>query len=270
VVNDLGGSVRGEGVDPQPARAVVDEIAGAGGTAVADTNDIATAAGAGALIDLAVERFGRIDILVNNAGIMRWARFPDVSDDDFEAHLAVHLVGSFHTARAAWPHMVERAYGRIVNTTSAGVFGLPTNTSYAAAKGGVVGLTRSLAAAGATVGIRANLVAPAAMTRMAGSRAAPERRGADGSDGDKGMSPDLVAPMVAYLAHEDCPVTGEIYAAGAGRFARIFLASTSGYLCEGEPMIEDVARGWSAINDETGAYQPTDLLDWSARFTGHL
>jgi len=261
VVNDLGGSIEGEGEDREPAHITATEINDVGGTAVADTNDIASAAGAQALIDGAIERFGRLDVLVNNAGIMRWARFPGVSDDDFQAHLAVHVGGSFLTARAAWPHMVEQGYGRIVMTASAGMFGLPTNTSYATAKGGVVGLTRSLNTAGAKHGIKVNVIAPAAMTRMAGSQ----------SEDDMGMSPDLVAPMVAYLAHEDCPVSGEIYAAGAGRFARIFIASTPGYLQVGsDPTIEDVADHWAAINDETGYYLPTDLTDWSTRFTAHL
>ena len=105
-------------------------------------------------------------------------------------------------------------------TTSTGLFGLPNNLAYATAKGGVIGLTRSLATAGAAHGIKVNLIAPAALTRMAGAAA---RRPPE-------MSPDLVAPMVAFLAHEDCPVSGEIYAAGAGRFARIFIASTEGYV----------------------------------------
>jgi NAD(P)-dependent dehydrogenase (short-subunit alcohol dehydrogenase family) len=261
VVNDLGSSMAGDGADDGPAVAVVDEIRAAGGTATPDTHDISTATGAQALVDGAVEQFGHVDILVNNAGIMRWARFPDVSDDDFEAHLAVHTEGSFHTARAAWPAMAERGYGRIVMTASAGMFGLADNTSYAAAKGGVVGLARSLNVAGRKVGIKVNVIAPAAMTRMAGSQ----------SDDDMGMPPHLVAPLVAYLAHEDCPVSGEIYAAGAGRFSRIFIASTPGYLqTDADPTIEDVADHWSAINDEAGYVVPASLRDWSAAFTEHL
>jgi NAD(P)-dependent dehydrogenase (short-subunit alcohol dehydrogenase family) len=262
VVNDLGGSIAGEGTDTGPAHDTVAEIDGAGGTAVADTNDVSTAAGAEALVAGAVERFGRLDVLVNNAGIMRWARFPSVSDEDLAAHLAVHTLGSFHTARAAWPHLAGQGHGRIVMTTSAGMFGHPANTSYATAKGGVVGLTRSLATAGGKAGIKVNLIAPAAMTRMAGPGA---------EDDDRGMSPDLVAPMVAYLAHEDCPVTGEIYAAGAGRFARVFIASTPGWLQrDGAPTVEDVAAHWAEINDESGYTLPTDLTDWSATFTAHL
>jgi hypothetical protein len=155
-------------------------------------------------------------------------------------------------------------------TTSSGLFGLPNNLSYATAKGGVIGLTRSLSVAGAAHGIRANCIAPAAFTRMAGQPAA----GTDSTGGGAGsvqMSPDLVAPMVAFLAHEDCPVSGEIYAAGFGRFARIFIASTEGYVSETpEPTIEDVARNWAAINDESGYYVPADLIAWSAAFMAHL
>ena len=256
----------GVGADAGPASAVAGEIVAAGGAAIADTNDVAVPTGAQALIEAAVEQFGRIDILVNNAGIMRWAGLPEVDIDDLERHLAVHLEGSFNTVRAAWPHLVEQGYGRIVNTTSSGIFGLPNNLSYAAAKGGVIGLTRSLATAGAAHGITVNLIAPAAMTRMAG----PSGEEPDAPDSGP-MSSDLVAPMVALLAHEDCPVTGEIYAAGAGRFARIFIASTPGYLhTDGAPTVEDVASHWTAINDETGYDVPADLMAWSAAFTAHL
>jgi NAD(P)-dependent dehydrogenase (short-subunit alcohol dehydrogenase family) len=262
VVNDLGASTGGSGSDAGPAADAVEEIVAAGGEAVADTSDIGTAAGAQALVDQVIDRFGRVDVLVNNAGIIRWAGMPEADEDNLARHLAVHVGGSFHTTRAAWPHMVDQAYGRIVMTTSAGIFGLPNNTSYATAKGAVIGLTRSLTAAGAQHGIKVNLIAPAAMTRMAGrasAEATPE------------MAPDLVAPMVALLAHEDCPVSGEIYAAGAGRFARIFVAMTPGYVHAGSmPTVEDVVANWALINDETGYGIPADLADWSATFLAHL
>ncbi len=236
------------------------DIIGAGGTAVADTHDVSTVDGADALVATAVDRFGRIDIVINNAGVIRWAGPPEVDADNLALHLAVHVGGSFNTARAAWPHMVGQAYGRIVMTTSTGLLGLPTNTSYATAKGGVVGLTRSLATAGAPRGIAVNMIAPGAMTRMAGP----------GSD-DPRMAPGLVAPMAAFLAHESCPVTGELYTAGFGRFARLFIGSTPGYVAtDGEPTIEDVADHWEAINDETGYTVPADLMTWSAAFMAHL
>jgi NAD(P)-dependent dehydrogenase (short-subunit alcohol dehydrogenase family) len=211
------------------------------------------------VVDGALSRFGRIDILINNAGIIRWAGFPQADEDNLARHLAVHTVGSFNTARAAWPHMYKAKYGRIVMTTSSGIFGLPNNTSYATAKAAVIGLTRSLAVAGASHDIKVNLIAPAAMTRMAGSDPSPD------------MAPELVAPMAAYLAHEDCPVSGEMYSAGAGRFARLFIAETPGYVHPAtEVRIEDVAQHWQAINDETGYSVPADLLSWSAAFLSHL
>jgi NAD(P)-dependent dehydrogenase (short-subunit alcohol dehydrogenase family) len=260
VVNDLGGSMEGIGADDGPAGEVTGEITAAGGSALADTSDVATVDGAEAVVDAAVARFGRLDILVNNAGIIRWAGFPEADQENLARHLAVHTVGSFNTARAAWPHMLAETYGRIVMTTSSGVFGLPNNTSYATAKAAVIGLTRSLATAGAAHGIKVNLIAPAAMTRMAG-----------GVADSMPMSPDLVAPMVAFLAHEACPVSGEIYSAGAGRFARMFIASTQGYVhAAPEPTIEDIARNWEEINDETGYYIPADLTSWSATFLAHL
>jgi NAD(P)-dependent dehydrogenase (short-subunit alcohol dehydrogenase family) len=262
VVNDLGGTIDGRGADREPAAAVVAEIVDAGGVALADGNDVADEQGAGALIEAALERFGRVDALINNAGIMRWARFPDVAAEDFDRHLAVHARASFLTARAAWPHMVDQRYGRIVMTTSSGMLGLANNTSYATAKAGVIGLTRSLAVAGAAHGIAANLVAPAAFTRMAGP--------ATDESMPVQMAPELVAPLVAYLAHEACPVSGEMYAAGAGRFARMFLASTPGYVQTGSPTVEDIATHWTEINDEAGYTVPRDLVDWSAAFTEHL
>jgi NAD(P)-dependent dehydrogenase (short-subunit alcohol dehydrogenase family) len=259
VVNDLGGSIEGTGADAGPASAVAGEITGAGGVAMADTSDVATSTGAQALVEGALSNFGHLDVVINNAGIMRWAGPPEVDEHNLTAHLAVHTIGSFNVTRAAWPHMMERTYGRIVMTTSSGVFGLKNNTSYATAKAAVIGLTRSLAVAATKHGIRVNLIAPAAMTRMAGDGDAPE------------MAPDLVAPMAAYLAHESCPANGEMYAAGAGRFARIFLATTPGYVHPGAAVtIEDVADHWADINDEAGYSVPKDLRDWSARFLSHL
>jgi NAD(P)-dependent dehydrogenase (short-subunit alcohol dehydrogenase family) len=250
VVNDLGGSIQGLGADAGVASAIADE------------NDVAAPSGAQALIDAAVDNFGRLDILVNNAGIMQWAGFPEVDLESVERHLAVHVLGSFNTTRAAWPHMVGQGYGRIVMTTSSGIFGLPKNLSYATAKGGVIGLTRSIATMSAAHGIKVNLIAPAAMTRMAGP-------GADPDDTTSPMAPGQVAPLVAFLAHEACPVNGEMYTAGAGRFARIFIASTPGYVAA-EPTIEDVAEHWDEINDVEGYVIPRDLPDWSTSFLAHL
>jgi NAD(P)-dependent dehydrogenase (short-subunit alcohol dehydrogenase family) len=252
--------MEGVGADAGPASTVVAEIVAAGGMAVADTHDVTSEEGGQALVDTAVGEFGRLDVVINNAGIIRWASFPEADADNLARHLAVHVGGSFHTTRAAWSHMVDQGYGRVVMTTSTGMLGLPANTSYATAKAAVIGLTRSLSTAGVRHGIKVNLIAPAATTRMGG----------EGS-GAPVMAPELVAPMAAFLAHESCPVSGEIYAAGAGRFARMFIASTVGYVHGGtEPTMEDIARNWATINDETGYYVPTGLIDWSTTFLAHL
>jgi NAD(P)-dependent dehydrogenase (short-subunit alcohol dehydrogenase family) len=249
----------GEGADDGPASDVVAEIVDAGGDAISDSNDVSTEGGAAGLVATATDRFGRIDVVVNNAGIMRWAGMPDVDERDLAVHWDVHVAGAFNTTRAAWPHLVEQGYGRVVMTTSSGVFGLPNNVAYAAAKGGVIGLTRSLATAGAEHGIGVNAIAPGAFTRMAGKGEAPPA-----------MTPELVAPMAVYLAHEDCPVNGEIYAAGFGRFARVFIAQAEGYVASAGASVEDVAAHWDAINDETCYVVPVDLPDWSATFMAHL
>ena len=260
VVNDLGGSAAGDGTDAGPAQSVVEEIRAAGGAAVPDTHDVATPAGGQAIVDAAIEHFGRVDILVNNAGIIRWGGLPEVDLANLERHLAVHLIGSFNTTRAAWPHFVEQGYGRVVLTTSSGLFGLDNNLSYASAKAALVGLARSAKLAGEPYGIKVNLIAPAAQTRMAGGE--PEGRSI--------LPSDAVAPMVAVLAHESCPVSGEIYTAGGGRFARLFIASTEGYVhADGPATPEDVAANWAAINDETGYFVPADLMAWSGSFLKH-
>ena len=268
VVNDLGGSMAGEGSDVKPAQSVVDEITATGGSAVADPNDVSTQAGAEAIIRSALDAFGRIDVVVNNAGIIKYGGLPDVDLESVERHLDVHLLGSFNTMRAAWPHFLEQGYGRVVLTTSCGMLGLDNNLGYAAAKSGMIGLARSAKLAGEPHGIKVNLIAPAAITRMAGS-------GDDAPTSAESTMPPMpseaVAPMVAYLAHESCPVSGEIYTAGAGRFGRLFLASTEGYLQQDRPAtIEDIAENWIAINDEAGYSVPTDLMDWTGSFLKHL
>jgi NAD(P)-dependent dehydrogenase (short-subunit alcohol dehydrogenase family) len=264
VVNDLGGSMDGRpggsgGEEGGPAATVVTEIEDAGGSAIADTSDVATEDGADALIAAAVGHFGRLDALVANAGIMRWATFPDVPADDLEAHLQVHVAGSFFPARSAWPHLVAQGGGRIVLTTSTGLLGLPGNTAYGIAKGGVIGLARSLALAGREPGIKVNCIAPAATTRMAAGGRGPE------------LPPEQVAPMVAYLAHEQCPVSGEILTAGGGRFARLFVGATPGWVhSRGNPSPEDVADRWTEIVDTSDHSVPADLVEWSSGFLAHL
>lgn len=218
---------------------------------VTHPGDVADPAVAQGLVDAALSSHGRVDALINNAGNMAWATMPEVDLAALELHLRVHVVGSFNTIHAAWPHMVAAGYGRVVNTTSAGVFGLKGNLAYATAKGALIGMTRTLAVEGAAHDIKVNAVAPAAATRLGGDV------------DDPAMAPELAAPMVAQLAHADCPVSGEMYTAGGGRFARLFLASTDG------AVTDDVVGAWDAINDEAGYFVPTDLMDWSATYLRH-
>ncbi|ROO87429.1 NAD(P)-dependent dehydrogenase (short-subunit alcohol dehydrogenase family) [Actinocorallia herbida] len=267
VVNDLGGTKEGEGSDRGPANDVVAEITAKGGTAVADTSDVGSEQGCHALVDTAVAEFGRVDIIVNNAGISRFATFPEADADNLERTLDVHLRGTWHTTRAAWPHMVKQGYGRVITTTSTGMFGLPDNLAYATAKGALIGFTRSLAMEAAKHGILVNCLAPNAITRPSTSAAKPNITTTPQDEAQlQAMRTELVAPMMAYLAHEDCQVNGEILVAGARRFARWFLAVTPGHATEGDPTIEDIAEHWAEINDQTGYYIPENLYDWAGRF----
>ena len=220
VVNDPGGDLSGDGADAGPADAVVREIASAGGEATASTDSVATPAGGKAIIDTALDRYGRIDILVHNAGIVRRASLKQMSYDDFEAVLDVHLRGAFHVVRPAFPVMCDAGYGRIVLTSSiGGLYGNHEVANYAVAKAGLIGLSNVAAIEGAAEGVTSNVIVPAAVTRMA--------EGIDTSAYPP-MGPELVAPVVGWLAHESCSVTGEILVALAGRVARAVVAETPG------------------------------------------
>lgn len=220
VVNDPGVSMAGDGSDVGPAQQVVDEIRAAGGEAVANTDSIATPEGGQAVIDTALNRFGRVDILVHNAGIVRRALLREMSYQDFESVLDVHLRGGFHVVRAAFPYMCEARYGRIVLTGSInGLYGNRGVINYSAAKAGLVGLSNVAAIEGEEFNVKSNVILPGAVTRMA-----------EGLDTSKypPMDPELVAPAVAWMAHESCSITGEMLISIAGRIARAFAAETQG------------------------------------------
>jgi NAD(P)-dependent dehydrogenase (short-subunit alcohol dehydrogenase family) len=220
VVNDPGGSIGGDGTDAAPADEVVREITAAGGEAVASTDSVATPEGGRAIVGTALERYGRIDILVHNAGIVRRASLKEMSYDDFEAVLDVHLRGAFHVVRPAFPQMCEAGYGRIVLTSSiGGLYGNHEVANYAVAKAGVIGLSNVAAIEGAPHGVKSNVIVPAAVTRMA--------EGIDTSAYPP-MGPELVAPAVAWLSHESCSVTGEMLVALAGRVATAVVVETPG------------------------------------------
>lgn len=220
VVNDPGVSLQGEGVDIGPAQEVVNEIQAAGGIAVANTDTVATPEGGKAIIQAALDHYGRIDVLIHNAGNVRRGSLKEISYEDFDAVLDVHLRGAFNVVRPAFPLMCAAGYGRIVLTTSvSGLYGNHNVVNYATSKTGMIGLSNVAALEGAAEGVKCNLIAPGAVTRMA--------EGLDTSQYPP-MGPELVAPLVAWLAHENCSVSGEIMSAMAGRLARIYLAETPG------------------------------------------
>jgi len=242
VVNDLGGALDGSGSSTGPAAAVVEEITKNGGEAVANTDNVATPDGAQAIVRTALETFGRLDIVVNNAGILRDKSFKNMAPEEFDQVIAVHLRGSFLVTHAAWPHLREQAYGRVVMTTSpAGLFGNFGQANYSSAKMGLVGLTKTLAAEGAKYNIKVNAIAPIAWTRMTEELFPPDYK-------DK-LSVELVTPVVAWLAHESNENSGETYSVGGGRVARVFVAEGPGFTKKGGLSAEDVRDNWRQINE---------------------
>ena len=220
IVNDSGGGLTGEGADAGPAEQVVDEIRSEGGEAIACAESVATRDGGAAIVATALERYGRLDILIHNAGNVRRGSLTEMSHDDFDAVLDVHLRGAFNVLRPAFPVMCAAGYGRIVLTSSiGGLYGNHDVANYAAAKAGVIGLSNVAALEGAAEGVTCNVIVPAAVTRMAA--------GIDTSAYPP-MGPELVAPVVGWLAHESCSVTGEIFIAMAGRVARAVVAEGPG------------------------------------------
>jgi NAD(P)-dependent dehydrogenase (short-subunit alcohol dehydrogenase family) len=252
VVNDLGGAVDGTSSSTTAAQAVVDEAKAAGGEAVANYDSVATAEGGRAIVQTALDTFGRVDIVVNNAGILRDASFKNMDADKVGAVLDVHLRGAFNVTQPAWEHMRNQSYGRIVNTSSgAGLFGNFGQTNYGAAKMGLVGLTRVLAVEGAKYGIKANAIAPLAKTRMTEDILGPIA---------EKVEPEQITPLVAYLAHEDVPVTGEIYSVGGGRVARVFVGVTPG-IVDPQLTAEVVRDRFAEIRDESDYQVPGELND---------
>ena len=252
VVNDLGGAVDGTGASAGPAQKVVEEIEALGGAAVADGNSVATQDGAEAMVKTALEAFGRIDIVINNAGILRDKSFANMTPDLWDPVIAVHLTGAYNVTRAAWPHLREQAYGRIVSTSSAaGIFGNFGQANYGAAKMGIVGLTRVWAQEGGKYNIRANAIAPVARTRMTEDLLGPlvEK-----------IAPELVSPVVAYLASEECQVSGEVYSVGGGRVSRVFIAEAPGYFKK-DLTIEDIRDNWDTIRATDDFVIPTGVND---------
>ena len=259
VVNDNGSAIKGEGSDATPAQDVVAAIKAAGGEALANADSVATPEGGRAIVQTALDTWGRIDVLIHNAGNVRYGTIRELSDEDLNAVLDVHLKGAFHVVRAAMGPMCDAGYGRVVLTSSiGGVYGNNRCVNYAMAKSGMIGLNNVLALEGEEFNVKSNVIVPAAVTRMA-----------DGLDTSlyPPMGPELVAPMVGWLAHEDCSVSGEVYAAVAGRMAEMYIAETSGAY-QPSWTIDDVAANIATIRDKSdpkvfGLHGHVDHLTYS-------
>ncbi|WP_346034116.1 SDR family NAD(P)-dependent oxidoreductase [Erythrobacter westpacificensis] len=274
VVNDIGGGMDGEGTDASVAQEVVDFIEAAGGTAIANTSSVATEAGATEILDSALGAFGRIDAVIHNAGIAGFAPIEDISLEEFRKVLAVHLEGGFLIARAAWPHMRQQGYGRIVFITSqtalSGMFNL---AHYGSAKAGLTGLGRVLALEGEPYGIRVNSLGVTALTRLmadffaAGGPAddRPDVLHETGEWWETYNRSELVSPVLSYLVHPDCMLNGELLDTGGGHVSRQFLATTRGFL-DLDLTTETLAENIDSVFDPTDAEGPFEnaakFLDW--------
>ena len=255
VVNDLGGSAAGVGSDASAAQKVVDEITAKGGSAVASHDSVSTPEGGQAIVQTALDNFGKVDIVINNAGILRDKTFAKLEHQDLDAVLDVHLKGAFHVSQPAFRVMKEHGYGRFVFTASnAGVFGNFGQTNYGAAKMGLVGLSNVLSLEGAKANIKSNVICPIAKTRMTEELLGPLA---------ELVEPELVTPMVVYLASEACGYTHEVFSAGGGRYARVFVGLAPGWFAgKGvEVSAEDVAAHIDDIRNQDGYVVPGSVTD---------
>jgi NAD(P)-dependent dehydrogenase (short-subunit alcohol dehydrogenase family) len=252
LVNDLGGAVNGElaaGAATGAAQAVVDEIRAKGGEAIANTASVTDFAAVQAMVQQAVDAWGRVDILVNNAGILRDKSFAKMELADFRLVLDVHLMGAVHCSKAVWPHMVERKHGRIVMTTSSsGLYGNFGQANYGAAKMALVGLMQTLAIEGEKHGIKVNCLAPTAATRMTEDLFPPDMREAFG--------PGSVVPAMLVLASDDAP-TRTVLCAGAGGFEAAHVTLTQGvFIGSGADAPEQLAARLAQVTDRSGEMVP--------------
>ncbi len=242
VVNDLGSSLDGAGSDSSIAELVASELVELGGSAVGDTNSVTTSRGGQAIVATALDAFGRIDVVVNNAGIIQDKTFHNMNQESFDLVISVHLTGAFNVVRAAWPHLREQGYGRVINTTSAaGIFGNFGQANYAAAKAGIVGLTKVLAIEGAKYGITSHAIAPIARTRMT-------EHVLSSSLIDR-LAPELVSPLVVWLASEECTESGGIYTVGGGRVACFVVALSPGWTSQDGLDPEAIRDHWDLITN---------------------
>jgi NAD(P)-dependent dehydrogenase (short-subunit alcohol dehydrogenase family) len=255
VVNDLGGSVNGEGGDDAAAQKVVDEIKSAGGEATPNYDSVSSPEGGESIVKTAVDAYGKVDIVINNAGILRDKSFAKMSWEDLDLVLDVHLKGAFYVSQPAFKVMKENGYGRFVFTSSnSGVFGNFGQANYGAAKMGLVGLSNVLAIEGAKAGILSNVVCPVAGTRMT-----EELLG----DFAKLLKPETVTPLVTFLASEACTFTHEAFSAAGGRYARVFVGLAPGWYGGKDTIAtaEDVLDHIDQIENQEGYIVPTQSGD---------
>ena len=264
VVNDIGGTMHGEGSDPGVADHVVEEIERAGGLAVASHDSVATPDGGEAIVRSAVDRFGRVDAVVSNAGIFQTVGFDQLSTTDWRRMLNVHLDGSFHLSQPAFRAMKSQGYGRFVFiVSSAGLFGQPEAAHYAAAKAGLVGLANVIAIEGAQHGILANTVLPFGYSRMVTETVGDRDQLAEESSFLHAIDPELVVPVVVFLASQACELTHQNYSACAGRYARVFVGLGEGWLAEpgSKPTADDVASHVGEISATEPFTVPSSIFD---------
>ncbi len=245
VVNDLGAARDGSGASSQAAEEVVAEIRRTGGEAIANGANVTDFTQVEAMVDEAVDKWGRVDVLINNAGILRDKTFLKMELADFQVVVDVHLNGAVNCTKAVWERMRDQQYGRIVMTSSSsGIYGNFGQTNYGAAKMALVGFMNSLALEGEKYGIRVNALAPIAATRMTEDLMTPDVLAL--------LEPEAVTPAVIFLSGEDAP-TRQIVAAGAGVFARIAVQETPGvFLAPDVRDAEHIASMWERIADTAG------------------
>ena len=250
VVNDLGGSMHGQGADISVADGVVDEILRAGGAAVASHDSVDSPEGAQAIVQTAIDHFGRLDAVVSNAGYLQQRSVRRAFRKDWRRMLSVHLDGGFYLGQNAFRVMKSQGYGRFVFiASSAGMFGQPLEAHYSAAKAGLFGLTNTIAIEGAQYGILANTVLPFGYSRMVTETVSdPEFLKQSGFL--QAIQPELVVPIVVFLASRECELSHHNYSAGAGRFARVFVGLAQGWLADSgsQPTAEDIAANLAAVS----------------------
>ncbi|KAK0701656.1 hypothetical protein B0T26DRAFT_734163 [Lasiosphaeria miniovina] len=255
VVNDLGGSFKGEGASSKAADVVVDEIKTAGGKAVANYNSVEDG---DKIIETAIKSFGRIDILINNAGILRDVSFKNMKDADWDLIFKVHVQGSYKCARAAWPHFRKQKYGRVINTASAaGLFGNFGQANYSAAKLAMVGFTETLAKEGAKYNIISNVIAPIAASRMTETVMPPDLLAL--------MRPEWVVPLVAVLVHKNnTSESGSIFEVGGGHIAKLRWERSSGQLlkCDDSYTPGAIIKKWDQVIDFSNPQYPSGPNDF--------